>query len=87
MATYKVWLTVKDRYGNVKEVEGRDLVIDIGPDTFSNEDLEAFEDVLPFKEYIKKSESEYLATDEEVANTVRYGEFKFKDSSAEEAGN
>lgn len=29
MATYKVWLTVKDSYGNIKEVEGGTINVDL----------------------------------------------------------
>jgi hypothetical protein len=29
MATYKVWLTVKDSYGNIKEIEGGKIDVDL----------------------------------------------------------
>ena len=30
MATYKVWLTVKDSYGNTKELDGGTIDVDLG---------------------------------------------------------
>lgn len=30
MATYKVWLTIKDSYGNTKEIDGGNIDINLG---------------------------------------------------------
>ena len=75
MAKYKIWLTVKDRYGNTKEIDGGN--IDVGLDGLTPEDIDIIEEQLPLEEYLKKSETDYLATDEEVAarNTIRYSDF------------
>lgn len=87
MAEFRVVLTVKDRYGNIKEVDGGTINVDL---TDPGE-LGKLEEALPFKDYLKKSETEYLATDVEVANatknTVKYDEFKLAPENTEEAGN
>jgi hypothetical protein len=81
MATYKVWLTVKDRYGNTKEVNGGNISIDTDLDVLSEEAIEVIEKSLPFKDYIKRdnldTELKDYATDAEVEakqNTVKYSE-------------
>ena len=87
MAKYKVWLTVKDHFGNTKELDGGDISIDFAG--FSQETMEQIEESLPLEDFIKKSEIDYLATDEEVvevvndatANTVKYRGFKFRNST------
>lgn len=92
MAKYKVWLTVKDSYGNTKELDGGAINIDFTD--LSQEDITQIEEVLPLEEYLKKSETDYLATDIEVsdvvgeatANTVKYSGFKFRDSATEGTG-
>jgi hypothetical protein len=84
MAKYKVWLTVKDSYGNIKEVDAGDIAVDF---ELGQEELVKIEESLPLKEYLKKTEIDkelnYYATDVEVAeatqNTVKYGEFIVKD--------
>ena len=45
MATYKVWLTVKDRYGHVKELDGGN--IHIQQNNLTEEDLNEIKDTLP----------------------------------------
>ena len=81
MAKYKVWLTVKDRYGNTKEIDGGN--ISVGLDGLTQEDLDVIEEQLPLEEYLKKSETDYLATDVEVAerNTIRYSDFFDKEEN------
>lgn len=69
MATYKVWLTVKDSYGNTKEVDGGTINVDL--EGLTQEDISQIEEALPLEEYIKKSEADYLATDIEVEQTVK----------------
>lgn len=45
MATYKVWLTVKDRYGNTKELDsGR---INVSQDKLTDEDLNEIKESIP----------------------------------------
>ena len=83
MAKYKVWLTVKDRYGNTKELPAGDIDVDFAD--LTQEDLDKIEGALPLDNYMKKDESDYLATDEEVseatANTVKYSSFKFRNNT------
>ena len=87
MAKYKVWLTVKDSYGNTKELPAGDIDVDFTD--ISQEDISKIEKALPLEDYWHKSEDE-LATDEEVraatANTVKYGSFKRK-TNTEGTGN
>ena len=45
MATYKVWLTVKDRYGCTKELDGGN--IEINQDKLTDEDLNEIKESLP----------------------------------------
>ena len=60
MATYKVWLTVKDRYGSVKKVDSGE--IDIGLDGLTDKDFDKIEGVLPLENYVTKEEiKEYVA--------------------------
>ena len=92
MSKYKVWLTVKDSYGNTKELDGGDIKIDFTD--LTQADIDQIEEVLPLEQYLKKSETDYLATDSEVAtvvdeataNTVKYSGFKFRTNSTEGAG-
>ena len=92
MAKYKVWLTVKDSYGNTKELDGGDISINFA--NLTQEDINQIEEALPLENYLKKSETDYLATDVEVddvvneaiANTVKYSGFKFRDNNVEGAG-
>ena len=69
MATYKVWLTVKDRYGNTKEVDGGTINVDLT--NLTSEDISQIEEALPLEDYLKKSETDYLATDTEVETAVK----------------
>ena len=68
MATYKVWLTVKDNYGNTKELDGGNINIDFT--ALTQEDVNQIEEMLPLENYLKKSETDYLATDMEVVQAV-----------------
>lgn len=83
MAKYKVWLTVKDTYGNTKEISGGTIDVDL--DTFTESEISQIKDALPLENYVKKAElpielDEY-ATDKEVeyavqnADTLRYADF------------
>lgn len=45
MATYKVWLTVKDSYGNTKEIDGGNIAIDL--DKLTEEDLTVIKAAAP----------------------------------------
>lgn len=89
MAKYKVWLTVKDKYGNTKKIDGGDINVDLA--SLTADELNHLEEALPLENYLKKSETEYLATDEEVsdatANTVKYSGFKFRTDNTEGTGN
>lgn len=79
MATYKVWLTVKDSYGNTKEIDGGTINVDLA--TLTPDEVSQIEEALPLEDYLKKSEADYLATDvevhEEVSNvsSIKYSDF------------
>ena len=45
MSTYNVWLTVKDRYGNIKELNGGN--IEVSQDKLTEEDLNEIKESLP----------------------------------------
>ena len=86
MATYKVWLTVKDNYGNVKEVDGGTINVDLA--TLTPDEVSQIEEALPLEDYIKRenldAELEAYATDREVEHAVentgalKYSDFEFK---------
>jgi hypothetical protein len=82
MATYKVYLTVKDSYGNTKEVEGGTINVDLA--TLTPDELNQIEEALPLEDYLKKSEIEteleHYATDAEVEHVVEHNEaIKYSD--------
>lgn len=82
MATYKVWLTVKDIYGNTKEVDGG--VINVDLENLTKEDLNQIEEALPLEKYIKREdlsiELDDYATDVEVEQAVKNnGSFNYSD--------
>lgn len=70
MATYKVWLTIKDSYGNTKEVDGGTIDVNLA-ESLTPDDINQIEEALPLDNYIKKSEADYLATDVEVEQAVK----------------
>lgn len=86
MATYKVWLTVKDSYGNTKEVEGGTINVDLA--TLTPDELNQIEEALPLEDYIKREnldvELEHYATDVEVehavehSDAIKYSDFELK---------
>lgn len=94
MATYKVWLTVKNSAGNTKEIDVGNINVDVDLTTLTPEMLSQIEKALPLEDYLKKNdiglELDAYATDEEVAqavkNTVRYSDFKLADENTEKAG-
>lgn len=87
MAKYKVWLTVKDSYGKVKEIDGGDINIDL--QNLSPSELAHIEEALPLEDYIKREnldiELDHFATEDEVQEsiqqntTIRYEDFEFED--------
>ena len=88
MATYKVWLKVKDSYGNIKEIDGGDITVDLA--TLTPDEVTQIEEALPLEDYLKREElpeelNDY-ATDVEVETavkqTVKYGDFLLKDEEA-----
>jgi hypothetical protein len=95
MAKYKVWLTVKDSYGNAKEIDGGVISVDLGLESLTENEVDQLTEALPLEEYVKRAdlpeELEDWATDKEVedatANTVKYSEFKFRDNDTKEADN
>lgn len=45
MATYKVWLTVKDSYGNIKEIDGGNITVDRSK--LTEEELSTLREAMP----------------------------------------
>lgn len=84
MATYKVWLTVKDSYGKTKEVDGGTINVDLA--TLTPDELEQIEEALPLENYIKRdnlnTELDHFATDKEVdqKTSIRYSDFELRDT-------
>ena len=84
MATYKVWLTVKDSYGNIKEIDGGTINVDLA--TLTPDEISQIEEALPLEDYIKRDnldvELDAYAKDTEVEqvvqsnDTIRYGDFE-----------
>lgn len=73
MATYKVWLTVKDSYGNTKEIDGGTINVDLA--TLTPDEVNQLEEALPLEDYLKKTEIptelDNYATDEELAQSIK----------------
>jgi hypothetical protein len=67
MATYKVWLTVKDRYGCTKELDGGN--IEINQDKLTDEDLNEIKESLPV--YVPE-----VTEDNMLVYTLEHGETK-----------
>lgn len=91
MAKYRVLLTVKDSYGNTKEIESGTIDVDLSK--LTQDELAQIENALPLNEYIRKDEAvqelgKDFATDAELAdateNTVRYADFELR---KEDGGN
>jgi Ca2+-dependent lipid-binding protein len=86
MATYKVWLKVKDSYGNTKEIDGGDINVDLA--TLTPDEVSQIEAALPLDNFVTKNELtnelDTYATDDEVKtavseaehNTLKYTGFK-----------
>ena len=69
MAVYKVWLTVRDSYGNVKEIDGGNINVEF--DGIGEEDIDKIRQELLLDSYITKDNAKdtldpVFATDEEV---------------------
>lgn len=87
MATYKVWFTVRDGYGNIKEVDGGAIDVDLGK--LTQDELEQIGSSLDMEDYLKKveipSELEEYATDTEVdaalqaKDSIKYSDFEVCD--------
>lgn len=82
MATYKVWLTVKDSYGNTKEVDGGTINVDLA--TLTPDEVTQIEEALPLENYIKRenldSELAHYATDKELEHAVEHNDaIKYSD--------
>ena len=85
MATYKVWLTVKDSFGNIKEIDGGTLGVDLAE--LTPDEITQIEEALPLEDYIKQDRLtavlEDYATDEDIdeikQNTsIKYSELNLK---------
>lgn len=72
MATFKVWLKVKDSYGNTKEIDGGDISINF--DSISETEVDQ----------MAKKLDPYFTTDVEVEqvvennDSIKYSELKLK---------
>lgn len=83
MATYKVWLTVKDGYGNTKEIDGGTIDVDLT--SLTQDEIDQIEEALPLEDYIKRAnldiELDAYATDKEVDDkeSIRYSDFELLD--------
>ena len=92
MAIYKVWLTVKDSYGNTKEIDGGNISVDLN--TLTKDEIDQIEEALPLEDYLKKSEInselDHFATDTEVdevvsgKESIRYSDFELADFGGDE---
>lgn len=85
MATYKVWLTVKDSYGNTKEVEGGTINVDLAE--LTPDEVSQIGEALPLEDYIKRdnldTELEEYATDKDVEavkqdKTIKYSNLNLR---------
>ena len=85
MATYKVWLTVKDNYGNTKEIDGGNITVDLA--TLTQHEVDTIEEALPLEDYIKREnldvELDAYATDDDVNQikqdkTIKYSDIVLK---------
>lgn len=74
MATYKVWLTVRDKLGNKKEIDGG--LLNINLDTLTEAEVDKIGDALPLEAYATDKE---LAVAVQNTNSIRYGDFDLKD--------
>lgn len=89
MATYKVWLTVKDSYGNIKEIPGDEIHVDLA--TLTPDEINQIEEALPLEDYLKKDEAikeldPYFTTEKELEHNdaIKYTDFELL---PEEGGN
>ena len=67
MATYKVWLTVKDRYGCIKELDGGN--IEIEQDKLTDDEINEIKSALPV--YVPD-----VTPDNMLVYTLEHGETK-----------
>jgi hypothetical protein len=89
MATYKVWLTVKDSYGNIKEIPGDEIHVDLA--TLTPDEINQIEEALPLEDYLKKDEAikeldPHFTTEKELEHNdaIKYADFELL---PEEGGN
>ena len=91
MATYKVWLTVKDSNGSTKEIDGGTINVNLSE--LSKDEVNIIGEALPLEEYLRKDEAvteldPSFATEAELAdatrNTIKYADFELQ---PEEGGN
>lgn len=85
MAKYKVWFTVKDDHGKIKEVEGGAIDVDLRLAELLQDEIDCIEEALPLEDYVLRPELNSYATDQEVESAVtekdsiKYADFTFKD--------
>lgn len=89
MAKYRVWFTVKDSYGNTKEVAGGTIDLDVGLTDLTQREIDCLEEALPLEDYVTRKdldvELDDYATDNEVVeafqnnSSIRYSDFELKE--------
>ena len=70
MAIYKVWLTVKDRYGSIKEIEGGNITV--GLDTLTDDEKTLFDNSFA-------TDDEVIAAIQADSDKMRYSSFELKE--------
>ena len=70
MAKYKVWLTVKDRYGAIKELDGGSVNIDLS--TVEPDEIAVLDEHFA-------TDTEMIHTVEKSNETIRYSSFEFNE--------
>jgi hypothetical protein len=70
MATYKIWLTVKDRYGTLKEIDGG--VVNVGLDKLTADEINVLDNRYA-------TDAELAAAVESSNDTIRYSSFELAD--------
>lgn len=70
MAIYKVWLTVKDRYGSIKEIDGGNITV--GLDALTDDEKALLDSSFA-------TDSEVAAAIQADSDKMRYSSFELKE--------
>ena len=71
MATYKVWLTVKDRYGSIKKVDGGN--IDVGLAQLTEDEINSIDSIFA-------TDTALDTAIKDGTDTIKYAGFEFNES-------